>query len=153
VDGLEFLPQSGVLAAATYGRGVYETELPGPAAKLVFNQQPTNTSAVVNPPVTVDVVDQLGNIETGDNTTQVTVSEASGPGGAYLSQTATVVNGVATFGQATGNPIIITTLGTYTLQATSSPALTPATSNAFTVTPQVDNIGVFRASTGAWFLD
>jgi hypothetical protein len=66
---------------------------------------------------------------------------------------------------STGSPVPITTLGTYALQPTSPPAPTPGpqptsppaptpvTSNPSTVTPRVDNVGVFRASTGVWYLD
>jgi hypothetical protein len=125
----------------------------GPANKLVFGQQPTSTIATVSPPVTVLVEDSSGNLETSDNTTQVTLSEASGPAKAYVSQTATAVNGVVTFGQATSNPIIITTLGTYTLQATST-GLTSDTSDPFTILSQPNNVGTFRPGTTAiWFLD
>src|SRR5205085_1798443 len=50
---------------------------------LAFGQQPTTTVAgvAVSPAVTVRVFDQFGNLVTTDNTDQVTLTVASGPGG------------------------------------------------------------------------
>src|SRR5262249_37741656 len=49
---------------------------PAAASQIVFGQQPTNAiaGAPQNPPVTVMIEDQFGNIETGDNTSTLTIS-------------------------------------------------------------------------------
>jgi hypothetical protein len=49
--------------------------------------------------VTVAIVDQFGNVLTGDNTDTVTISIGTNPSGGTLSGTltVTVVNGIATF--------------------------------------------------------
>ena len=56
---------------------------PGPAAKLVIQTQPSSTATAGNPfatPIVIDEEDQYGNLETGDNSTVVTASLASGAG-------------------------------------------------------------------------
>jgi hypothetical protein len=100
---------------------------------LAYVQQPTGTTVntVISPAVTVDVVDQFGNLETADNTDQVTVAFGNNPGSATLGGTLTVTvsGGVATF-----NNLTVSAAGTgYTLVATSG-TLTQATSNAFNIT-------------------
>jgi len=108
---------------------------PGAATKLAFGVQPSNTvaGASITPAITVRIEDANGNLVTGDSTTGVTLAIANnaGPGG-VLSGTAvqTAVGGVATF---SGLSINLTGTG-YTLGATSSPVLTPATSSAFNIT-------------------
>src|SRR5439155_4657506 len=71
------------------------------ATSLAFIQQPTLTIAgqVINPAVTVQVLDQFNNLVTSDNTDQVTLRIASGPGTFTVSSTSivTVSGGVATF--------------------------------------------------------
>jgi autotransporter-associated beta strand protein len=107
-----------------------QTVTPGPPAKVVYSVQPSNATAGVadSPSIVVDVEDQYGNIVTSDSS-NVTLSIASGPGS--LSGTVTVAagSGVATF-----TNVILDTAGTYTLTA-SDGGLAPATSNSFTVTP------------------
>jgi uncharacterized repeat protein (TIGR03803 family) len=98
------------------------------ASKVVFNQQPTAVTAgvAISPSITVDVEDQFNNIVTSDSS-NVTLSVASG--GGTVSGTATVAasSGVATFSNA-----ILDTAGSHTLQAADG-SLTTATSNSFVV--------------------
>jgi hypothetical protein len=96
---------------------------------LAFAQDPTAAlvGAVIAPAVTVNVLDDLGNICTHDNSTSVTVALTT-PGGATLGGTLTVtaVAGVATF-----DDLIVDTAGTYTLTATG--LTTPDESASFVV--------------------
>jgi hypothetical protein len=106
---------------------------PGSASKVVFLQRPTNAAAGVSisPAVTVEVQDAYGNALTADKTDKITVAIATNPASGKLggTTTATVVAGVATFGNLSINKI-----GTgYTLAATSG-KLTKATSAAFNIT-------------------
>ncbi|HET9189132.1 MAG TPA: hypothetical protein VFN69_00995 [Rudaea sp.] len=103
----------------------------GPATKLVFGQQPTNTAAgaSITPAVTVQVQDASGNVVTG-STASITLAIGTNPGSSTLGGTATAnaVNGVATFSNLSLNKV-----GTgYTLTAAST-GLTGATSNAFNI--------------------
>jgi hypothetical protein len=102
-----------------------------PADHLAFGQQPSAASpgGIITPAVTVQVLDQYGNLETGDNTDTITLTLSSNPGSAALSGgTATVVGGVATF-----NSLSVSTVGNgYTLLA-SSGTLKTATSASFNV--------------------
>ena len=81
--------------------------------------QPFTTTAQ---PIVVYEEDQFGNLETGDNSTVVTVALGSGSGPLTGTFTATVVGGVATFTNLGDN-----TAETITLTF-SSGNLTPATS-------------------------
>ena len=108
---------------------------PATAAQLVFAQQPsdTGTGQAINPPVAVQIEDQFGNVETGDNTSSLSIAIASGPTGASFaggSTTSAIVQaGVATFAT-----LILNTGGAYTLKASdAAPALTSAPSNSFAV--------------------
>ena len=103
----------------------------GPAAKLAFGTQPTTTvaGATINPPVTVQVQDSLGNVVTSD-TSAVTLAISANPASGTLGGTATqnAVNGVATF-----NNLSINNAGNgYTLGATDG-SLTAATSSSFNI--------------------
>ena len=103
---------------------------PGAAARLAFQQQPSNAvaGAAISPTVTVRIEDQNGNLV--NSTAQVTLSLASNPGGGTLSGGGPVsaVGGVASFPS-----LSIDRAGTgYTLRA-SSGALTQATSNLFDI--------------------
>ena len=73
---------------------------PAAADHLAFLQQPTNAVAgvAISPAVTVQVLDQFGNLVTSD-TSNVTVAIGTNPGGGTLSGTTTVaaVGGIATF--------------------------------------------------------
>jgi hypothetical protein len=105
---------------------------PGPAAQLVFAQQPTNTAAgaAITPAVTVRALDASGNLATSF-TGNVTIAIGTNPAGGILSGTTTVaaVGGVATF----SNLRIDKAGSGYTLVA-SAPGLTSATSNPFDIT-------------------
>jgi uncharacterized repeat protein (TIGR03803 family) len=106
------------------------TVTPGNASKVVYSTQPTSVTAGVanSPSIVVDVEDAFGNIETS-NSSNVTLSVASGGGSVSGTATVAAVNGVATFSNA-----ILDTAGTHTLLA-SDGALNSATSNSFTVSP------------------
>ncbi len=114
-----------------------------PAAKLGFVQGPSNTTAgvVITPAVKVAVEDANGNVETFDNTTQVTLAIGTNPAGGTLSggSSVTVSAGIATF-----SGLSINTAGTgYTLTASSTPTYSPATSAAFNLTnPQATNFTI-----------
>ena len=99
----------------------------GAPARLAFVQQPSSVQAgsTMSPAVTVEIRDAAGNRVTTANQ-QITL--ASSPSVTVGGNTATAVGGVATFSDITMN-----TPGAYTLIA-SSPGLTSATSNGFTVT-------------------
>src|SRR5206468_12626856 len=70
------------------------------AHHLAFDVQPTSTIAgnLINPPITVRVLDQFDNLVIVDNS-QVTIAIGNNPGGSPLggTTTVTVVNGIATF--------------------------------------------------------
>jgi parallel beta-helix repeat protein/predicted outer membrane repeat protein len=100
----------GTLAQVTSGT---LTVNPATAAQLAFAPHSGNaTAGQISPPIVVDVEDAFGNLVV--NNSNVTVSIATGPGGAVLSGTTTVaaVNGVATFGN-----LSLDTSGIYTLAA------------------------------------
>ena len=107
-----------------------------PAApyQLAFSQQPTTTVAgqAIGPAVTVQVLDQYGNLVTTDNTDQVTLGIASGPGifTSGATATATVSAGVATFGN-----LVLDTAGSYTLSESATGGITGLASTSFVVTP------------------
>jgi len=86
-------PQT-VLASATGLTGspvtFPATATPGPAARLVFTQQPSGTSAnaVITPAVRVTAQDQYGNIATGvSGTVTLSIAPLTGTPGATLSGT------------------------------------------------------------------
>jgi hypothetical protein len=102
------------------------------ATKLAFGQQPTNTQlgAAISPAVTVRILDAANNLVAND-TRNVTLAIGTNPSSGTLSGTTTVaaVAGVATF----SNLSINHAGNGYTLVASSSPALTGATSSAFNI--------------------
>ncbi|MFA5795456.1 MAG: DUF2341 domain-containing protein, partial [Candidatus Brocadiia bacterium] len=107
---------------------------PGAAVKLGFDVQPTDTNidSAFNPVVKVKVMDTYNNIVTSaSNPISITVSGGATLGGTTLNVSA--VSGISTFTGVTVGGIATTG---YTLNATgpSSDGLTPATSNAFTIT-------------------
>ncbi len=82
------------------------------------------------------VEDANGNVETSDNTTQVTLAIGTNPAAGTLSggSAVTVSSGIATF-----SGLSINTAGTgYTLTASSTPTYSPATSAAFNVRAAAD---------------
>ncbi|MHC4066763.1 MAG: Ig-like domain-containing protein, partial [Planctomycetota bacterium] len=102
---------------------------------LAFTVQPADVLAgdSITPPVQVTVVDPLGNRIPGDTRT-VTISLGLNPAGSTLGGTLAVsaVDGVATFPDLT-----LDQAGSgYTLVA-SAPGITPASSDAFAVSPGV----------------
>jgi hypothetical protein len=106
---------------------------PAAADHLVFLQQPSDTAAGQTiPTVIVAVVDQFGNVVTGDNTDTVTLSLSTNPAGGTLSGTlaVTVINGMATF-----SDLSIDQPGVgYTLHATVGGGLPDIDSNPFNIT-------------------
>ncbi len=105
---------------------------PGATSQLVFATQPGNTAAgaLINPAVTVMIEDQYGNLESSDNTDQVTLAVASGPGSFTAGSTATVT---ASSGIATFSTLILATAGAYTLSESATGGLTGPASSAFNV--------------------
>ena len=110
---LSFTSNGSGISAATSGNIVVSPSTPD---HLLFGQQPTTTTATaaLNPAVTVDIVDQFGNLT--NSSAQVSVS-AVGPGGFSAGSTTSVpaVAGVATF-----NNLHLNTDGAYTISATST---------------------------------
>jgi hypothetical protein len=115
------------------GSSATVTVTPAAADHLLFLQMPTDTAAgqTITPPVTVEVVDQFGNLVTSDNTDTITLSIGTNPSGGTLSGTLTVTvsGGIATF-----SDLSIDLAGDgYTLHATAT-ALTATDSGAFRIT-------------------
>src|SRR5262249_55476450 len=105
---------------------------PGAAAKLTIHIGPF-AKVTAGPPLTDHIViyeeDQYGNRETGDNSTQVTASLASGAGALKGTTQATVQGGIASFDDLEDD-----TAGTLSLQF-SAGSLSPAISTPSIVTP------------------
>ena len=91
---------------------------PGPAAALDFVQEPTNSpaGAVIDPPVTVRVLDAAGN-RVASASTMITLTLAANPSGAILGGTTAraAVNGIATF-----DDLSVDKLGIYALRASAT---------------------------------
>jgi hypothetical protein len=105
-------------------------------AQLLFQQQPTNTTAgqAISPAVTVAIVDPATNTPIAfDNSDTVTVS-LNGAGTINGTLTQTVSGGVATF----GNLSITQAASGYTLNANSA-SLAQVTSNTFAINPAAAN--------------
>jgi hypothetical protein len=101
---------------------------------VAFAQSPAAaTAGQPLSPVTVEITNAAGTVQAND-TSAVTLSIASGPGGAVLGGTATVaaVGGVATFSDLT-----LSTAGTYTLTAADTTDAAAVTSATFTIAPPV----------------
>ncbi len=118
---------------------------PAAASQLVFNAQPgdAQAGATLPPPPVVYALDSFGNLAASFSGA-VTMTIASGPGGAALNGTTTVnaVGGVITY-----TNLSIDVAGMYTVQATAS-GLTAATSNSFNITPGAAARLVFTAQPG-----
>jgi hypothetical protein len=97
---------------------------------LGFLQQPTTTPAgtAIKPPVSVQILDQYGNLTTSTATVGMTVN---GPGGFAAGSVTSMpaVGGVATF-----SSLILNTSGSYTITASSN-GVTGIQSNSFSVVP------------------
>jgi murein DD-endopeptidase MepM/ murein hydrolase activator NlpD len=109
------------------------TVQPALADHLLFLQQPSDTVSgqTIGPAVTVEIVDQFGNVLTNDNSDTVTVALGNNPGGGTLSGTLTITvsAGVATF-----SDLSIDQIGDgYTLFASAN-GLTAIESNPFSIT-------------------
>ena len=118
----------------------------GPAAQLVFVQQPTTAEAtgLLAPPVAVEVQDKLGNVVTSwAAPVSVGLIAVSGVGTLSGATSANTTGGVATF-----SSLSISGVGQYRLVA-SSGTLPPTTSDAFTVRA----LGVIGTRTEHWVND
>ena len=135
VTGYTLVASDGALTGAT--SNAFNIS-PAAVASIAFGQQPSNTTAgvAIAPAVTVQLLDAFGNLVTTDNSSQVSIAVASGPGTVSGGAAVTVSGGVATFAN-----LVITTAGTYTLGATSG--VFTATSNSFVVGPAAGNQLVF----------
>ncbi len=130
-------------AGSVTGTSGSMTVSPAAANHLAFGGQPSNSTAgsVINPAVTVEVLDIYGNVLTADNSDQVTVFVANGPGGfvggsgTYI---ATVSGGIATFSN-----LKLDTAGSYTLGAVATGGLTGPSSSSFSVTPAAPSVLAF----------
>jgi hypothetical protein len=111
------------------GADISITVTPAAPSQVVFLQIPSG--GTVGNPIVVQVAieDTYGNIETGDNSDQITIMVNSGP--SQVSGTLTVDRGVATF------DLVFNTPGTYTLVAVADLAgggtLGPDISPSFTI--------------------
>ena len=107
----------------------------GGATHLAFVQEPSTTVAgvAITPAVSVAIEDASNNIETGDNSTQITLAIGTNPSSGTLTggSDVTVSSGVATFSVLS----IDNAGGGYTLVASSTPSYAAATSAPFDVTP------------------
>ena len=111
---------------------------PAAASQLVFTQQPSGTLAGQTlGTVQATIEDMYGNVETGDNSDQVTLSVSNGP--------STQLGGTLTETIAAGNAIfsnlLLDTTGSYTLAAVANlpggGTLGPIVSSSFAVTSPV----------------
>lgn len=100
---------------------------------LSFAVQPVDTQASANifPAPKVAVFDAFGNVVTSATDT-ITIAKTQVAGTLSGTLVQSVVSGLAPFGD-----LSIDITGTYNLAATSAAGLTSATSNSFTITPQV----------------
>jgi hypothetical protein len=106
---------------------------PAAASQLVIAKQPSPTATAGSPFATqpvIDVEDRYGNLETGDNSTQVTAGLQTGSGPLAGTTTITVNGGVAQFTNLADN-----TAETISLLFTSVPALPSVVSNEIVVSP------------------
>ena len=103
------------------------------ASKLVIQTEPSATAtagqAFAVQPV-LDILDANGNVESSDNTTQVTVSLASGSGTLLGTTTVTVKGGIATFTDLDDK-----TAGPITLSFSATDGLTAGPSNSILISP------------------
>ena len=113
------------------------------ASKVVFGQQPTNTTAglPISPAVTARVEDAFNNLVTNDTST-VTLALSSGT--IEAGATAVASGGVATFsGLTIGAP------GSYTLSAADSTLTPSGASNSFTIDPPPTQVVIGQAPSNA----
>src|SRR5579872_1898974 len=125
---------------------------PGPPASVSFTTPPQNAATGVPFPVAISVLDQYGNLETGDTTDQVTLALSGGTAGASLtctpegatspSQSAPIQSGAASFDCSVGTAgtgysitASLTSGPGSGLQATSAPFAIGQESAAVVVAP------------------
>ena len=118
----------------------------GPAAGLVFVQQPMNAlaGAVINPDVTVQIVDAYDNPTTAAGNVTLTLN---GVPGTLSGQVIQPINGS---GLTTFDDLSVSDIGTYSLTATSG-SLAGETSNPFDIIPALNGLLADVASTDADF--
>lgn len=106
------------------------TVIPAAPSTLVFAAQPSDlTAGTPQAPITVDVLDEFGNLESDDSSTLVTLGLKASPSGAVFTPIQMDdMNGVATFTDVT-----LETPGDYKFAATS-PGLIAGKSAKFVVT-------------------
>ena len=92
----------------------------------------SNAGRAISPGVVVKVLDQFGNVLTGDNGDQVTLTIASGPGGFAPGSTTTAAVSV---GIATFSNLVFDTTGNYTLAESATGQLNGPNSSSFTIIP------------------
>ena len=116
---------------------------PGPASQLVIHTPPDSSVVAGSPltdPIVIDEEDQYHNIETGDDSTVVTVSLASGVGPLQGTSTATVSGGIATFtnlGDDTAETITLKfSSGNLTAPTSAGIVVSPAAASKLVVTQQ-----------------
>ncbi len=109
---------------------------PGALSKLAFVQQPSNAlvGAAISPGVTVEELDQFGNVLTNDSSSQITLTLTASNGATLTGGgPVTVSHGIATFSNLSVN-----TAGNYTLTATAGSFT--ATSSSFSITTSSSNV-------------
>jgi hypothetical protein len=111
--------------------GAFESQ-PLPPDHLQFGVQPSDTVAgvAISPAVTVRLLDSFGRLVSGDNTDQVTLTVASGPGSFAAGSTLTVT---ASGGIATFSNLVLTAAGQYTLGDTATGGVSGPVSSFFQV--------------------
>jgi len=110
------------------------TNVAGPAARLIFLQQPTGTTAgaAIAPPVTLQLQDNLGNpVRSGGVTVTVQLNP---PGGGFSPESAPANQNTAGDGVATFAGLAVAQAGTYQLQAQSE-GLQSVTGTSFVISP------------------
>jgi hypothetical protein len=123
---------------------------PGLAATLAFLAQPQDTpTSVALPTVSVEVLDQYGNVVTSDNSDSVALKVANGPGGFTpgSTTTATVSNGVASFSNLT-----LAVPGSYVLSAQVPFLYTGPPSGPFSIAPLQVAAGSFVGTPSGFLL-
>jgi uncharacterized repeat protein (TIGR03803 family) len=136
------MPTLTASAAIFPSAGQQETVIPAAADHLGFSVQPSHTTAgvAISPAVQVKVFDKFGNLLTADNSDQVTVNVASGPGGfaAGSMNTVTVSGGIATFSN-----LVLDRAGAYTLSESAASGLGGPSSSSFVISPaSADHLSV-----------
>src|SRR5262249_18425449 len=125
--------------------------VPASPYQLVVHTEPSPTAVAGQPFATQPVVyveDKWGNLESGDNTTQVTVALQSGAGPLLGTTTITVTGGIAAFGSGVAAPLQDNKAESVTL-AFSSAGLTGANANPIVVAAAAPSQLVIHTEPGA----